>query len=563
MNRTSARCRGFSLTELLVVVSVMLILVAILVVGVDLVYSQAMQTKCQHNLEQIGYALRVYSLQNNSKLPEPKSLGTGRLWYEALAKTSLDNLAVLGCPSVGDPPKILDRDGYAPENREEVVEAYHKALYWLKEQQAADGHIPPKAGYRSCHVAVTAMALMGFFGLGCNDRYPEQFARTIRDAVEYICSDIARNSNGQFYKHPYHSKYRYGSSTGIQGITVTALAIAYRCLEDEGLRAKVRNTAQIGLNWLADHTSPTGNYEYEAYATPTQGVITHAIWAYQAVGESRRAGFTIPPNLDAAMENILAQNAAGNGDMRKRWLADGPTTAYGTGYSWIKWKGAGDPLLTRTILGDEDGPVTQELVGATAINTSNQVAGIERYHAHHVTRGLRIAGGSKWDAWREVYPEYMIQHLTDEGYDSEGNAMGSWRSKHYGGGSMNIVGSVNVDTRGTAFITSLTLIMLGAAFEDNWLEDDYEPVGDGECSYGYNSLLGRDGGTVAADTILVLDYGSWIAHRGREDPEENDGDELIQLRHSGKANALMGDGSVRPVDLDSLKPGMWTPQAAD
>jgi prepilin-type processing-associated H-X9-DG protein len=45
--------------------------------------------------------------------------------------------------------------------------------------------------------------------------------------------------------------------------------------------------------------------------------------------------------------------------------------------------------------------------------------------------------------------------------------------------------------------------------------------------------------------------------------EKNDGPELIAPRHGGQANALLGDGSVRPLDPEDVTDGMFTPQPGD
>ena len=53
--------RGFSLTELLVVVAVILVLVSILIIGTEAVYSRAMRLKCTHRMEQFWQACLMYA----------------------------------------------------------------------------------------------------------------------------------------------------------------------------------------------------------------------------------------------------------------------------------------------------------------------------------------------------------------------------------------------------------------------------------------------------------------------------------------------------------------------
>ncbi|NQT91342.1 MAG: hypothetical protein HQ559_01175 [Lentisphaerae bacterium] len=85
----------------------------------------------------------------------------------------------------------------------------------------------------------------------------------------------------------------------------------------------------------------------------------------------------------------------------------------------------------------------------------------------------------------------------------------------------------------------------------------------GQCSYGYNNRLGADRRTVAADTILVMDYEHWEIDHDEENPAYNDAPESIAVRHDGRANALMGDGHVRALRPTEILPGMWTAKPGD
>ena len=85
----------------------------------------------------------------------------------------------------------------------------------------------------------------------------------------------------------------------------------------------------------------------------------------------------------------------------------------------------------------------------------------------------------------------------------------------------------------------------------------------GQCSYGYNNRLGADRRTVAADTILVMDYEHWEIDHDDTNAAYNDGPESIAVRHDGRANALMGDGHVRAFRPTEILPGMWTAKPGD
>jgi prepilin-type processing-associated H-X9-DG protein len=84
----------------------------------------------------------------------------------------------------------------------------------------------------------------------------------------------------------------------------------------------------------------------------------------------------------------------------------------------------------------------------------------------------------------------------------------------------------------------------------------------GDCSYGYNNNLGKDGGTPATSTICIMDYAQWRIRRGGGDGND-DPDHYIAVRHSGEANALFADGGVHSLRTSDIKPGMWTPSPDD
>jgi prepilin-type N-terminal cleavage/methylation domain-containing protein len=269
MNKRALNGRGFSLTELLVVIAVILILAALIFVGANQVYSMAMQTKCQHRLEQIGHALQMYANKNQGMLPAARAIGTGQLWYEALAGTYVDNLSILGCPSVGTPPEILERQGYQPPESEELIDQARKVLFWMKKNQQSggdhDGRIAAivrsdgRVGFYNRPVTVNALCVMAFLGFGYTDRYPEEFADTIRRAILYVIRH--QKSNGL-----YRDWYRWGGQIGeentlaVHSICLMGMAAAYKAVEDPELRSQIRSSVQSGINWLANNTHPDGGY---------------------------------------------------------------------------------------------------------------------------------------------------------------------------------------------------------------------------------------------------------------------------------------------------------------
>ncbi len=595
------RRAGFSMTELLVVVAVVLILISLLFVVGGRMYGQSRLLQCQHHLEQIGRGLNMYSVGHQGRLPPPRSL-SGRAWYETLAATHLDDGQVLGCPLIGPPPNV--RVHAMQELEEEDMDAALEVLYWLRDQQEEDGRIPGSSYQQDIgHCA----ALLAFFTLDFNDRDLE-FGDTIRKAVEYL-TDSAQTPDGTYYNgvidiggsfsENLHTGYGVGGQMiANAGWGVMALSAAYQSLEDQSLRAKAGASARHALRFLDRITTqlvepgqlPHGGYgsanwydgELSGYSWPTpddrDARTTTSIWAYLAVGSADRAGITIPSGLRSAVDRVMLRNAQGSapGAMNKRWDPRGTST--GSQYRRVGTTASGRftpyAFAMRTMMGES---ASHSVVRAQIQNNilyddagvpyqiKNFRDGQHRQYHFHTTLGLRLVGGDPWDKWREPnpswnwqgYAHYVLNGLDFMGYDDEGNSMSRWPGDVQGGGW-------GFSGYGSVFSSGFSLIMLGQTHEDDWLNEDYVPAVERTASYGYNSVLGHTRATVPADTIMVMDYDNWLIQRGTGDPEEDDDDSRIALRHLGRANALMGDGSVRSLYLEEITPrGRWTLDRGD
>ena len=68
------RAAGFTLVELLVVLGIIIVLVGILVPAVAGARKESRKTVCKAQLQQIGYAFRMYTDQNKGRYPRASSL---------------------------------------------------------------------------------------------------------------------------------------------------------------------------------------------------------------------------------------------------------------------------------------------------------------------------------------------------------------------------------------------------------------------------------------------------------------------------------------------------------
>lgn len=92
---THARSSGFTLAELLVVITIILILAALIMPAVQGVRERAQATACAQNLKQIGVAAGLYAGEHDGDLPIGRADVTGHpfmasmpgslVWYDGLA----------------------------------------------------------------------------------------------------------------------------------------------------------------------------------------------------------------------------------------------------------------------------------------------------------------------------------------------------------------------------------------------------------------------------------------------------------------------------------------------
>lgn len=123
------RCRGFTLVELLAVITIVAILAAILVPAIGQIRAQARETQCKSNLHQIGLGMLMYIADHKGWLPYNES-DPSRLWRQKVAAYTPNprDASVWWCPAeeMEIPQAKWDTPGFEPD----AYGVYFNWRYW-------------------------------------------------------------------------------------------------------------------------------------------------------------------------------------------------------------------------------------------------------------------------------------------------------------------------------------------------------------------------------------------------------------------------------------------------
>jgi prepilin-type N-terminal cleavage/methylation domain-containing protein len=105
---------GFTLVEVLVVVSIIAVLASLLMPSLKLVREQAQRTHCQSNLRQLGIALEAYRNDNDALAPAATGYCGYRIYFLASAPDCFEGFGRLWSTGLLTNARVL----YAPSDRE-------------------------------------------------------------------------------------------------------------------------------------------------------------------------------------------------------------------------------------------------------------------------------------------------------------------------------------------------------------------------------------------------------------------------------------------------------------
>jgi len=152
------RIRGFTLVELLIVISIIAVLTAILLPVFVKARGQARRSSCQSNMRQLALAFNLYAAEHDETFPcnGDKYLWTGRKWRGVL-DPYVQERKVYWCPGDTASRTAYDSTSYA----------YMQSFY----HNSADFAIPvPAANIGPSHTCNTAPAPQGMSQV----KYPSQ-----------------------------------------------------------------------------------------------------------------------------------------------------------------------------------------------------------------------------------------------------------------------------------------------------------------------------------------------------------------------------------------------------
>ncbi len=113
---------GFSLPELLVVMTTLTTLMAILLPSFGRAREQARRAACASNLRQSGLALKMYAMDNNGRYPTEEFCGNPQSTLTAgLFPQYMDNCNVFYCPSAPAIESYAQSDQYAGPGGDSVI----------------------------------------------------------------------------------------------------------------------------------------------------------------------------------------------------------------------------------------------------------------------------------------------------------------------------------------------------------------------------------------------------------------------------------------------------------
>ena len=113
---------GFSLPELLVVMTTITTLMAIMLPSLGRAREQAYRTACANNLRQLGFALKMYAMVNDGRYPVEELCGNPQsVLTESLFPHYVSHRDIFYCPSAAELEPYAQSDEYGGPGGDSVI----------------------------------------------------------------------------------------------------------------------------------------------------------------------------------------------------------------------------------------------------------------------------------------------------------------------------------------------------------------------------------------------------------------------------------------------------------
>ena len=591
--RANRTVKGFTLAELLVVVSVIIILMSMLVVCVDGLYAYAMRLQCQSRMEQLWNGCLVYCTKYRI-LPNAWDFDHDRPWYEMLTREGyVDNTEACHCPS-SDLVSTYGRDETGALGPMPVATelALTKALDNLKATQQSTGGWTGGRGTQDC--GSSGLATLAFLGFGVTETAgKEEYRDVVTNGLDYIMGR-------QTITGTYAGIFTYEYTDYTQGICTMALCDAYAM----GV-TRVEAHAQRAFDLLLDRqdNNAYGGFHENGYDLNggVQNDNSACSWGYQGIASARHAGFyptaprtwnTIDQYTDEFFRTTITADCwkcPSNHCFHGSQIVDGKCPVCTNPNIWqlpddyqsyyrFRTDGSGPEngqapqrmtagnLAGRLLNGHrptEDHNPRRYTVGENAYNQFAWMTGTDagQTEPRHIrlAKGLAIGGVETWGF--DVYTNY---YLSLSLWMIGGDFFKEWNeayipvviAKQSADGSYSTSYVPYCPSWGApCYPTALAAISMEVSVGRHLGISKYNQSYAGEHSYGYNKQIANDENgrrKPAADTIAIMDYMLSGIDPG-DDSAAN-----IAPRHGGKVNVLFGDGHTEALayeDLIEEKPG--------
>lgn len=341
------------------------------------------------------------------------------------------------------------RYGRGPAGKPPVVSvqatdnAILDALRWLKSVQEPDGSwsCSKWGGEKDvpANMGVTGLALLAFLGNGCTDREPQEFAPTVRKAIDNLMN--VQSPDGSFGSQYAGSENELVARFYAHGICTLAMCEAYAMMQNPKFKA----TAEKALRFTFAVQNPNGGFGYNGQLDGRGGGdsnttdVSVTAFQIQSLKAARTGKLEIPPEVIARIESYLRTIVNSDSSTSYRYNIGNMSPHESGTFSMtaaslaarLLWWGSGTPANDA-----EAQAKAQAEAQAKYLTTGKELPAIAKgersgrsaternydiYTIYYTSLAMFHMGGKYWSSWRDVSYNLLLARQAKSGPDR-----GSW-----------------------------------------------------------------------------------------------------------------------------------------